>query len=84
MLSPQRPLDLLGLTQSSDFIWTPRSHPEPWAAAEEPLGSQSYFLLTPSQQLQEPVTELNSLGNATSISLGPCDPHSIYTFEKLM
>ena len=64
-------------------MWTPRSHPEPWAAAEESLGSQSR-LGHPSQQLQEPVTELNSLGNATSISLGPRDPHGLQVLEKLM
>lgn len=83
MLSPRRPPALLGLTQSSDFMWTPRSHPEPWVAVEESLGSQSHFSVIPSQQLPEPVTELNSLGNATSISLGPCDPHSLQMFKKL-
>lgn len=83
MLCPRRPASLLGLTQSSDLMWAPRSHPEPWAAAEGSLGSQSHFSVTPSQQRQEPVTELNSLGNATSISLGTCDPHCLQMFKKL-
>ena len=83
VLSPQRPPALLGLTQSSDSMWTPRSHPEPWAAAEESLGSQNHFSFTLSQHVQEPVTELSSLGNATSTSLGPCDPHGLQMFEKL-
>lgn len=83
MLSPQKPPTPLGFTQSSDLVWTPGSQPEPWAAAEEFLGSQSHFSVTPLQQLQEPVTKLNSPGNATSTGLGPCDPRGLHMVKEL-